>query len=433
MDEVIYRQIWLLSRHIVAPIEIVSGSEIPIRLELMDYTIPTAAIAKIYVTSRPNGLVYVASGSVTGNAVTFVPADGFFAPGQNRMQLELNGKLIPLSLEVICHPRISLTGDPATPEAVKPLTLRAESAASSAESSATTAVGAATSAAESATTATIKATAAASSATTAASSATAAASSATAAASSATAAQESAELVTALLYNNAGAHNSIYRGKFLGNSVTAAQYAAIASGTFDDLYIGDYWEINSVTYRIAAFDYYLRAGDTDMTTHHVTIVPDYSMYTHRMNATNITTGGYVGSDMRTDGLEQAKAIINTAFGPARVLTHRQYLCNAVTNGKPSGGSWYDSTVELMTEQNCYGGKVFGAVNDGSTVPDLYTVDKSQFPLFAFRPDMIANRNWFWLRDVVSANDFARINGSGVAVYGSASGAYGVRPAFSIIG
>lgn len=138
MDEVIYRQIWLLSRHIVAPIEIVSGSEIPIRLEIMDYTIPTAAIAKIYVTSRPNGTVYVASGAVTGNAVTFVPADGFFAPGQNRMQLELNGKLIPLSLEVICQSRI-LVGEPATPEAVKTLTQRAETAANAAEASASAA------------------------------------------------------------------------------------------------------------------------------------------------------------------------------------------------------------------------------------------------------------------------------------------------------
>lgn len=56
---------------------------------------------------------------------------------------------------------------------------------------------------------------------------------------------------------NAGAHNGIYRGKFLGNSVTAAQYAAIAAGTFEDLYIGDYWTIGGVNWRIAAFDYYV--------------------------------------------------------------------------------------------------------------------------------------------------------------------------------
>lgn len=236
------------------------------------------------------------------------------------------------------------------------------------------------------------------------------------------------DMVTA---SGTGAHNSVYRGKNLGNAVTAAQWAAIQAGTFDDMYIGDYWVMGGVTYRIAAFDYYLRAGDTDMNTHHVTLVPDASMYTHCMNDTNITTGGYVESKMYTQGLNQAKTTITSAFGAAHILTHRQYLCNAVTNGKPSGGSWYDSTVELMTEQNCYGGKVFGAGNDGSTVPALYTVDKSQFPLFTFRPDMISNRNTFWLRDVVSAANFANVNATGTANYYYASDASGVRPAFSI--
>lgn len=231
--------------------------------------------------------------------------------------------------------------------------------------------------------------------------------------------------------SGAGAHNSIYRGKNLGSAVTAEQYAAIQAGTFDDMYIGDYWTIGGVTYRIAAFDYYLRAGDTDMTTHHVTLVPDAPMYSHVMNDSNVTTGGYVGSKMYTTGLADAKTTINNAFGSAHILTHRQYLCNAVSNGKPSGGSWYDSTVELMTEQNVYGGKVFGAGNDGSTVPALYTVDKSQYPLFAFRPDLISNRNWFWLRDVVSAAYFARVSGNGLAYFDDASNSYGVRPAFSI--
>ena len=231
--------------------------------------------------------------------------------------------------------------------------------------------------------------------------------------------------------SGAGAHNSVYRGANLGTSVTSAQWAVIQAGTFDDMYIGDYWVIGGVTYRIAAFDYYLRAGDTDMTTHHVTLVPDVPMYTHVMNDTNVTTGGYVGSKMYTSGLTQAKNTINTAFGSTHVLTHRQYLSNAVTNGRPSGGSWYDSTVELMTEQNVYGGKIFGAGNDGSSVPALYTVDKSQYPLFAFRPDLISNRYTFWLRDVVSAASFAYGHTNGNANYLNASRVDGVRPAFSI--
>ena len=231
--------------------------------------------------------------------------------------------------------------------------------------------------------------------------------------------------------SGAGAHNAIYRGKYLGASVTAEQYDAIAAGTFDDMYIGDYWTIGGVTYRIAAFDYYLRAGDTDMTTHHVTLVPDAPMYNHVMNDSNVTTGGYVGSKMYTTGLADAKTTINNAFGSTHILTHRQYLCNAVSNGKPSGGSWYDSTVELMTEQNVYGGKVFGAGNDGSTVLTPYTVDKSQYPLFAFRPDLISNRKWYWLRDVVSDAYFADVYHYGIADYTGASIASGVRPAFSI--
>lgn len=236
-----------------------------------------------------------------------------------------------------------------------------------------------------------------------------------------------------LLYDNAGAHNAIYRGKNLGASVTAAQWASIKAGTFGDLYIGDYWTIGGVTYRIAAFDYYLRAGDTDMTTHHVTLVPDASMYSHAMNDTNVTTGGYVGSKMYTTGLADAKTTINNAFGSAHILTHRRCLCNAVSGGEPSGVSWYDSTADLMTELNVYGSKVFGVCNTGSAVPILYTVDKSQYPLFAFRPDLISNRASFWLRDVASSATFAYVSNNGRAAYLNASETGGVRLAFSIIG
>lgn len=236
------------------------------------------------------------------------------------------------------------------------------------------------------------------------------------------------DMVTA---SGAGAHNAIYRGKDLGTTVTAAQYAAIAAGTFEDMYIGDYWTIDGTVYRIAAFDYYLTTGDTACSVHHVTLVPDVNMYTHVMNDTNITTGGYYGSNMHTSGLTQAKTTINTAFGAAHVLSHRQYLTNAVTNGRPSGGSWYDSTLNLMSEQNVYGGKVFAPTSDGATVPQLHTIDKSQYPLFAHRPDLISNRQTYWLRDVVTAATFALVNYYGYALYYSASYAGGVRPAFSI--
>lgn len=231
----------------------------------------------------------------------------------------------------------------------------------------------------------------------------------------------------------AGAHNTLYRGKNLGESVTAAQYTAIKNGTFEDLYIGDYWVINGVTYRIAAFDYYLNTGDELCESHHVTLVPDSTMYKHCMNDTATTTGAYVGSKMYTEGLNQAKETINAAFGEAHVLKHRQYLSNAVTDGYVSAVSWYDSTVELMNEHNVYGCVIFGNMITGTARADSFTIDKSQYPLFAFRPDLISNGQWFWLRDVVHAGNFACTSNNGTAGSYGFSNAVGVRPAFSITG
>lgn len=246
--------------------------------------------------------------------------------------------------------------------------------------------------------------------------------------------------IAPLLFNNAGAHNAIYRGKSLGSTVTTAQYAAIKAGTFDDLYIGDYWTIGGVNYRIAAFDYYLNSGDTNCTTHHVVIVPDTCLYNAQMHntssggyeggAANTTTGGYVGSDMYKSNLEQAKTTIKSAFS-GHVLKHRIYLTNAVANGRASGGAWCDSEVDLMCEQMVYGSGIFSPVSDGSNVPANYRVEKSQLPLFQHEPSRICNRNNWWLRDVITASYFARVTNGGLAGCDAASDSYGVRPAFCI--
>lgn len=233
------------------------------------------------------------------------------------------------------------------------------------------------------------------------------------------------------LVDNAGAHNSVYRGKYLGEFVTDKQYAAISMGTFEDLYIGDYWVINNIIWRIAACDYYFTTGDIPCTKHHITIVPDSVLYQAQMNATNIVTGSYVGSNMYTTHLTEAKSIINNAFGESHVLSHRQFLKNTVTDGYETAGLWYDSTVELMTEQNVYGGVLFSNSKHGSAVATLNTVDKTQYPLFRYRNDIISNQTTFWLRDVAFATGFAVVSGNGNAGGANSSNSHGVRPAFSI--
>lgn len=237
--------------------------------------------------------------------------------------------------------------------------------------------------------------------------------------------------------DNAATHNMVYRGKVLGTSVTSEQWAAIKAGTFKDLYLGDYWSIGGMDYIIAAFDYWYKCGDTACNTHHAVVIPRSQLYTYKFNPTNTTEGGYVGSDLYKNGLTQAKTTFNTAFGSAHILNHREYLVNAVTNGKPTGSDWYDSTVDLMNENMVYGGRQFSPMPDGTDPWNTcrnYTIDKSQLPLFRLAPWMSFVRDqWCWLRDVVSAAGFASCNGSGNAACGTASNAYGVWPAAGLIG
>lgn len=240
--------------------------------------------------------------------------------------------------------------------------------------------------------------------------------------------QADIDSVRNVLADGAAAHNCIYRGKNLGTSVTAEQYTAISSGKFTDLYIGDYWVIKGVIYRIAAFDYYYNCGDTNFTKHHVVIVPDTSLYKAQMNTNNVTTGGYTGSAMYKSNLAQAKTTIKAAFGSAHVLTKRELLVNAVNGNTPSGWAWFDSDVELMNEVQAYGSVAWGA-HDGNG----YNVASGdgQFPLFMFDRTKLHNREDYWLRDVASATNFSNVNDGGNAANGNASHSLGVRPAFCI--
>lgn len=306
----------------------------------------------------------------------------------------------------------------------------ATTAADQAQTAATAAGQSETNAASSASDAEDAKTAAETAASSASDDATAAENAKTAAETAATNAENAAAPVLAILSSGAGAHNSIYRGKNLGASVTAEQYAAIAAGTFDDLYIGDYWTIGGVTYRIAAFDYYLQTGDTPCTDHHAVIVPDGGMYDAAMNDSNTTDGGYYGSKLRTSGLDIAKATISSAFGADHILSHRQLLSNAVSGGEISGWSWYNSQVELLNEKMVYGSYAWGG---GAQEGYNTGTGKSQLALFQARPDLITTRQDWWLRDVQSAAHFCGVTSDGYANFWGASTPIGVRPAFSIIG
>lgn len=223
----------------------------------------------------------------------------------------------------------------------------------------------------------------------------------------------------------------LFRGKNLGTALTAVQKAAIKDGSFKGMFLGDYWSIGGRIWRIVDMDYWYNCGDTAFTSHHLVIMPDEALYNAQMNTTNVTTGGYVGSAMYKSNLANAKTIVNAAF-QGSVLTHREYLCNAVANGRPSGGAWFDSSIELPNEPMMYGHPHFSPTSDGSTVPSIYTISKTQLALFMVCPRFIVNRSYNqWLRDVVSSAAFAIVGPRGNTGCANASISHGVRPVFPV--
>lgn len=110
-------------------------SQVPIEMELEDYTIPANAKIVAYVRGRYASATYKVNCSFEGNVITLVPPSGFFVPGPNSLQVEINSAIIPFQVEAICKGRVSGIGNPTTPETVLSYVERAESAATSAERS----------------------------------------------------------------------------------------------------------------------------------------------------------------------------------------------------------------------------------------------------------------------------------------------------------
>lgn len=228
---------------------------------------------------------------------------------------------------------------------------------------------------------------------------------------------------------------STFRGNNLGSSVTPTQLSYIQQGLFTDMWLGDYWEINGVKWRIVDFDYWLGMGDTSKCEkHHVVIMPDTNLTQGMMSSLSYTTGGYVATLMRTD-LRSAngaarKNIVN-AFGAANIVSHRDFLSNTVSNGYVSDGGWYDSDIELPNEVMLYGTFVHTPTNDGSAGQKNFTTAKTQLALFRVAHEYIKADGSFWLRDVTSQSTFASCQGTGLAYHSPTTSSIGVRPVFAI--
>lgn len=185
-------------------------------------------------------------------------------------------------------------------------------------------------------------------------------------------------------------------------------------------------------------------GGTD--TPHIICSPLTHFGMAQMNTTNITTGGYVGSNMFKSILGAvvssgaASGTINQqlyyVFG-SHLKTTNELLTNTVNtaaynklgtnSGASSNWAWTNVQSVLFSEMEVYGGTVWSSSG--------YDTGNAKHQMPAFEMDeslMMPYPIYFWLKDVVTSSFFANAGGYfGFADYASASNSNCVRPRFVI--
>ena len=244
--------------------------------------------------------------------------------------------------------------------------------------------------------------------------------------------------------DGAEAHNAMWGGRDITAAFNNGTVSAnIKNGTFKDIFPGDYitkqvtisGTAYTVNWVVADCDYWWHKGDnTAMETHHVVIVPQAPIFNANMNDTNTTEGGYAGSRMYKETILACATGIVSAFGADHILTFRDLVTVTVDNNVASRGycgwtgasapweSWVSVQCNLMTEHMVTGAPHYSS----SGIDDEITT--RQMSAFRLSERLINyNRQWWWLRNVVSSALFAGVYGAGYAGANSASSVGGVRP------
>lgn len=243
----------------------------------------------------------------------------------------------------------------------------------------------------------------------------------------------------------------LYRGQSLGTSVTSDQIQAIRSNTFKGLFLGDFWTINEMVWRIADFNYWRNIGTTSLKSPHVVIVPDGTIgidvnWDYREAIHSI---GYAGSYINNYVSTSVKWFVEEAF-PSLLVKHNEYQISKLNRYLEAYGTSEDNTIALQNMEtdlmNEY--MVFGSSTATPASLTSYNTEKAQktpikadystrqLALFMINPDLInINKTW-WLKDIqlTPSQEPSRavaISNTGQAVGLNVTSTAAVRPVFAI--
>lgn len=260
-------------------------------------------------------------------------------------------------------------------------------------------------------------------------------------------------------------HNGIYRGKDLTHVYTIDEiHNRVQNGSFDDLYLGDYFTVSITTDLYTKFSgssfnsgttYYERSGFINNWTYTTTadtsydssktyytkatvtedvslMIAHFNYYTDarftephiiltnrnygfvttaKMNPTSTTVGGYYNSEMHQTTLPCYAISLYNALNN-HLVAHDSLLTDVVDVNTPSmagagkvGAStsmrWgYGTALQLMTEQQLVGSRIWTS--------SAYDVgcDGNKLAVFNFISPGQYEQGSFWLRTIASKSEFA---------------------------
>lgn len=200
----------------------------------------------------------------------------------------------------------------------------------------------------------------------------------------------------AISADNAAAHNSIYRGKNLGTSITAAQMNAVKNGSFDDLYLGDYWALpidGTTCAYITGCDIrpngFANTGLARKTTHTICVWFQNNNWLFPVNDTDTTEGHLKGSKMYTETLPELLTKIQTVIPDEYFNIIEDYIADAANS---SGGKTHVVAEAMkLFIPSAYNLGIVDTIALNNTAYNM--TDKTLWPYSVHRPQTFGYACW----------------------------------------
>lgn len=250
------------------------------------------------------------------------------------------------------------------------------------------------------------------------------------------------DLVFALLTGSPEMHKNIIRGRNLGVRISPEQHKAITSGTFEGLWLGDYWFNNNMAWRIVDFNYW--NVNNALPTPHIVVMPDRPLYRQQMyDTTASSTNSFWGSKV-WQNINGCDDYVIRVFDSNTIRLH----VDSYQSQMNEGGGFVSPTIKsksidprvkyiIPNEIMIYGTRV--AATSGIGSDGLHEVSSRQLQLFSMGWN--PGDSDFWLRDQTYINTYSVYGveasniGGGSTVRFSGDGVqnetHGVRPVFAI--